>query len=149
MITALVQDKTANKRGHFDDELVPEKLTHVRMGKFVGAKFPELDAEDQEAGQHAVAALKLSQKAKKIAHSVSNDPETSGNTALIDGMRKFVMDVRKLDIDLINPFGEAFDILAKSMSEESLKQVAEGCRQSHPPMPGKRRWPKAWLSLSA
>jgi hypothetical protein len=37
------------------------------------------------------------------------------------------MDVRELDIDLIdriNPFGEAYSILAKTMSEESLKQVA-------------------------
>ncbi len=49
------------------------------------------------------------------------------NTALIDGVRKFAMDVRELDIDLIdriNPFGEAYAILAKTMSEESLKQVA-------------------------
>src|SRR3546814_15481344 len=37
------------------------------------------------------------------------------------------MDVRELDIDLIdriNPCQEAFAILAKTMSEESLKQVA-------------------------
>ena len=37
------------------------------------------------------------------------------------------MDVREFDIDLIdriNPFGEAYAILAKTMSEESLKQVA-------------------------
>jgi hypothetical protein len=49
-----------------------------------------------------------------------------GNTALIDGVRKLAMDVRELDIDLIdriNPFGEAYAILAKTMSEESLKQV--------------------------
>ncbi len=41
-------------------------------------------------------------------------------------MRKFAMDVRELDIDLIdriNPFGEAYSILAKKMSEDSLKQV--------------------------
>jgi len=53
--------------------------------------------------------------------------EPSANTALIDGVRKFAMDVRDLDIDLIdsiNPFGEAYNILAKSMNEESLKQVA-------------------------
>ena len=46
---------------------------------------------------------------------------------MIDGVRKFAMDVRELDIDLIdriNPFGEAYAILAKTMSEESLKQVA-------------------------
>ena len=37
------------------------------------------------------------------------------------------MNVRELDIDLIdrvNPFGEAYSILAKTMSEDSLKQVA-------------------------
>lgn len=45
---------------------------------------------------------------------------------MIDGVRKFV-NVRDLDIDLIdavNPFGEAYSILAKSMNEASLRQVA-------------------------
>jgi len=128
VITAFVQDKTAIERGLFDEELVPEELTQVRMGKIVGAKFPELDAEDQEAvRQHAVAALNLTQKAKEVALSATDDVQASGNTALIDGVRKFAMDVRDLDIDLIdriNPFGEAYAILAKTMSEESLKQVA-------------------------
>ena len=53
--------------------------------------------------------------------------EPTANTALLDGVRKFAMDVRELDIDLIdriNPFGEAYAILAKTMSEENLKQVA-------------------------
>ena len=128
VITAFVQDKTTIERGLFDEELVPEELTQVRMGKIVGAKFPELDAEDQEAvRQHAVAALNLTQKAKEVALAHDSDEVTSGNTALIDGVRKFAMDVRELDIDLIdriNPFGEAYAILAKTMSEESLKQVA-------------------------
>lgn len=128
VITAFVQEKTTIERGLFDEELVPEELTQVRMGKIVGAKFPELDAEDQEAvRQHAIAALNLTQKAKEVALSAPDDAQVSGNTALIDGVRKFAMDVRELDIDLIdriNPFGEAYAILAKTMSEESLKQIA-------------------------
>ncbi len=128
VITAFVQDKTAIERGLFDEELVPEELTQVRMGKIVGARFPELNAGDQEAvRQHAIAALNLTQKAKEVALAHNADEVTSGNTALIDGVRKFAMDVRELDIDLIdriNPFGEAYAILAKTMSEESLKQVA-------------------------
>ena len=54
------------------------------------------------------------------------DDEKGPNTAFVEGVRKFAMDVRDLDIDLIdsiNPFGEAYSILAKTMSEESLKQV--------------------------
>lgn len=128
VITAFVQDKTAIERGLFDEELVPEELTQVRMGKIVGDKFPELDTEDQEAvRQHAIAALNLTQKAKEIALSDQDDDKPGSNTALIDGVRKFAMDVRELDIDLIdriNPFGEAYSILAKTMSEESLKTIA-------------------------
>ena len=127
VITAFVQDKTTIERGLFDEELVPEELTQVRMGKIIKDKYPELDDHDQEAvRQHAVAALNLTQKAKETLLGGSQ-PEDSANTALIDGVRKFAMDVRELDIDLIdriNPFGEAYSILAKTMSEESLKQVA-------------------------
>lgn len=44
------------------------------------------------------------------------------------------MDVRELDIDLIdriNPFSEAYAILAKTMSEERLKQIAEEISRKH------------------
>ena len=99
------------------------------MGKIVGAKYPELDEHDQEAiRQRAVAALNLTQKAKTVALGMDDDETTSGNTALIDGIRKFAMDVRDLDIDLIdriNPFSEAYSILAKSMTEKSLKQISD------------------------
>lgn len=133
VITAFVQDKPTIERGlfdgeHADGETLAEELTQVRMGKIVGTKFPELDAHDQEAvRQHAIAALNLTQKAKEIALSGADDSEASANTALIEGVRKFAMDVRELDIDLIdriNPFGEAYSILAKTMNAESLKQVA-------------------------
>jgi hypothetical protein len=127
VIAAFVQDKTALERGLFDEELVPEELTQLRMGKIVREKYPDLDEEDQEAvRQHAIAALNLTQQAKQLAFG-SDGIEPSANTALIDGVRKFAMDVRELDIDLIdriNPFGEAYAILAKTMSEDSLKQVA-------------------------
>jgi superfamily II DNA or RNA helicase len=126
VIAAFVQDKTAIERGLFDEELVPEELTQVRLGKIIKDKYPELDAEDQEAvRQHAIAALTLTQKAKQSGNPENTEP--TANTALIDGVRRFAMDMRELDIDLIdriNPFGEAYAILAKSMSEESLKQVA-------------------------
>jgi hypothetical protein len=130
VIATFVQDKTALERGLFDEELVPEELTRVRMGKIIKDKYPELDEEDQEAvRQHAIAALNITQQAKQLAASggLGGNGEPSANTALIDGVRRFAMDVRELDIDLIdriNPFGEAYAILAKIMSEDSLKQVA-------------------------
>lgn len=127
VIAAFVQDKTAIERGLFDEELVPEELTQVRMGKIIKDKYPELNEEDQEAvRQHAIAALNLTQQAKQTVLG-DGDRLPSANTALIDGVRKYALSVTELDIDLIdriNPFGEAYAILAKTMSEESLKQVA-------------------------
>jgi superfamily II DNA or RNA helicase len=127
VIATFVQDKPSIERGLFDEELVPEELTQVRLGKIIKDKYPELDEEDQEAvRQHAIAALTVTQQGKKFA-TVGSEAEPSANTALIDGVRRFAMDVRELDIDLIdriNPFGEAYAILAKTMSEDSLKQVA-------------------------
>ncbi|CQR45109.1 putative ATP-dependent helicase YeeB [Thiomonas sp. CB3] len=130
VIAAFVQDKPSIERGLFDEELVPEELTQVRMGKIIKDKYPDLDTEDQEAvRQHAIAALNLTQQAKRLVTEGQSEESSDGspNTALLDGVRRFAMDVRELDIDLIdriNPFGEAYAILAKTMSEDSLKQVA-------------------------
>ena len=127
LITAFVQDKATVEQGLFNKEIVAEELTQVRMGKIVKEVYPHLAEEDQEAvRQHAIAALNTVQEAKRLLSEGGAD--TLKNTALIDGVRKFAMDVRELDIDLIdriNPFGEAYAILAKSMSQERLKQVAE------------------------
>jgi asparagine synthetase A len=93
------------------------------MGKIIRDKYPDLSEQDQEAiRQRAVAALNLIQMGGKKA---SGSGATS-NTALIDGIRRYVTDVRDLNVDLIdsiNPFGEAYNILAKTMNEERLRQV--------------------------
>ena len=127
VIAAFAQDRVAVERGLFDEEIVPEELTQVRMGKIVKERYPDFSEEDREAiRQHAVAALNLTRKAKETTPDDA-DEDRSGSTALIDGVRKFAMDVRDLDIDLIdriNPFLAAYAILAKAMSEESLKQIA-------------------------
>jgi len=127
VIATFIQDAKTIQRGLFDEDLVPEELTQLRMGKIIKCKYPELDLEDQEAvRQHAVAALNLTQQAKRSA-PFDDSGQIAENTALIDGVQRYAMNMRELDIDLIdriNPFGEAYAILAKTMSEESLRQVA-------------------------
>lgn len=52
--------------------------------------------------------------------------EQRANTALLEGVRQYAMDVRELDIDLIdsiNPWHAAYAVLAKAMTESTLKQV--------------------------
>ena len=65
----------------------------------------------------------MTQEAKKI---ILNDDSGSPNLAFVDGVKKYALSVRDLDIDMIdriNPFGEAMSILAKTMNEDSLKAV--------------------------
>ena len=62
---------------------------------------------------------------------------TTSNTALIDGIRRYVTDVRDLNVDLIDsikPFGEAYNILAKTRNDcarckRQLLVVGCSCRQ--------------------
>ena len=133
LVAAFTQDTRTVERGLFDTEVVPEEITQVAMGKIVATKYPDLPDEDQEAiRQHAVAAVNMTQQVKKAINEQDHnesidvgDGEPSSNTAFVDGVRQFVMDVTSLDVDFIdriNPFGEAYAILSKSMSEESLRQ---------------------------
>ena len=128
VIAAFAQDKEAISRGLFDEELVPQELTQVRLGKIIKEKYPEIDDEDIEAiRQHAIAALNITQMAKQAVNN-EGDTNIKTNTSLIDGIRKFTMDVRDLDVDWIdsvNPFSEAYSILSKAMTEKSLRAMAE------------------------
>ncbi|MDX5934389.1 hypothetical protein [Acidithiobacillus thiooxidans] len=127
VVTCFLQDKTVLERGLFDQEnTLPEELTQLHMGKIVRERYPELNVADQEAiRQHAVAAMNITQQAKLALALADAEGVTQGNTALLDGVRKFV-NVRDLDIDLIdriNPFDAAYAVLAKAMDEKSLRQV--------------------------
>lgn len=143
IITAFVQNKSAIERGLFDQEnIVPEELTQLVLGKIVQEKYPELESEDQEAvRQHAIAAFNLIQQAKKeieqVQQTLGDSSRTLGddkkeksesNMDFIHGVKRF-MNVRDLDIDLIdhiNPFESAYSVLSKAMDESILRQV-----QSH------------------
>jgi hypothetical protein len=80
------------------------------MGKIVRDRYPDLSSEDQEAvRQHAIAALNLTQKAKATRIGRQSGPSASRRQTPPCSMAsgKLAMDVRELDIDLIdsiNPF---------------------------------------------
>jgi len=124
VIAAFVQDKETVSRGLFDTEnTLPQETTQLRMAKIVRDRYPELGEDDVEAvRQRAVAALNLVQQAQK------QEDKIHANLGLLQGIRKFVLHVRELNVDLIdaiNPFGEAYSVLARSMNEETLRQMQE------------------------
>jgi hypothetical protein len=147
LIAAVVQDKPTIEHGIFNADIMPQEITQLQIGKIVRERHPDLDEEDQEAiRQRVVAAMAFTQKAKAI---VVGEAKGEGyqverlNTAFVNGVRRFAMDVRELDIDLIdsvNPFGAAYAILAKAMTEERLRQVqavVEAKRIAIPPQEAK------------
>jgi hypothetical protein len=124
VIAAFVQDKETVSRGLFDTEnTLPQETTQLRMAKIVRDRYPELGEDDVEAvRQRAVAALTLVQQAQK------QEDKVHANLGLLQGVRKFVLHVRELSVDLIdaiNPFGEAYSVLARSLNEETLRQMQE------------------------
>lgn len=128
LVTAFVQDERTVQMGMFDKETPPQEVTQIRMGKIVKDKYPTLTDEDQEAvRQQAVAAINFVQAGKKaLADAIEAGEAESKNTALIDGIRKYAMSVRELNIDLIdsiNPFGEAYAILAKSLGSDRMRAI--------------------------
>ncbi|QDV62185.1 hypothetical protein [Crateriforma conspicua] len=124
VVASFVQDTRTVQDGLFNEDLPPQETTQQRMGKIIRDKYPDLSDQDQEAiRQRAVAALNLIQQATRATRG---NGSPAANTALIDGIRRYVTDVRDLNVDLIdsiNPFGEAYNILAKAMNEDRLRQV--------------------------
>lgn len=130
LIAAVVQDKPTIEHGIFNGEMMPQEITQVQVGKIVRERHPDLADEDQEAiRQRVIAAMAFTQKAKQMALRETNEAGYNAerpNTAFVAGVRRFALSVKELDIDLIdaiNPFGEAYAILSKAMTEERLREI--------------------------
>lgn len=129
LVASFFQDRVALERGLFDTEnTLPEELTCLRMGKIVRERYPTLSAQDQEAiRQRAVAAINLTQQARKMLGEGEAGGASAGGSAFVDGVRRFVH-VRELEVDLIdriNPFDTAYAVLALAMDANTLRQVQE------------------------
>ena len=128
LVAAVLQDKPTVEQGLFNLDAIPEETTVVRTMNIVRQRYPNLPDEDQEAArQRVVAAMNMIELAKKGTSALDADgDEVKANTQLLEGIRKFAMDVRTLDVDLIdsiNPFQSAFSILSKTMDEKTLRQL--------------------------
>ena len=128
LVAAVLQDKPTVEQGLFNLDAIPEETTVVRTMNIVRQRYPNLPDEDQEAArQRVVAAMNMIEMAKKGTVALGSDEdEIKANTQLLEGIRKFAMDVRTLDVDLIdsiNPFQSAFSILSVAMDEKTLRQL--------------------------
>jgi hypothetical protein len=124
VLAAVVQDKETLTRAIFDtDNTVPQETTQFRIPKIIRERYPDLTEQDVEAvRQRAVAALTLVQSAVKTTE------KENANLGLLEGVRKFVLHVRELSVDLIdsiNPFGEAYAVLGRTLNPETLRQMQE------------------------
>jgi superfamily II DNA or RNA helicase len=124
VIAAVVQDKETLSQGLFNAESsVPQETTQLRIPKIIRDRYPDLPEEDVEAiRQRAVAALTL------VQTSVKTEEKINSNLGLLEGVRRFVLHVRELSVDLIdaiNPFGEAYAVLGRTLNAKILEQMKE------------------------
>lgn len=124
VIAAVVQDKETLSQGLFNAEnSVPQETTQLRIPKIIRERYPDLPEEDVEAiRQRAVAALTL------VQTSVKTEEKMNANLGLLEGVRRFVLHVRELSVDLIdaiNPFGEAYAVLSRTLNADTLRQMQE------------------------
>ncbi|MFC6647283.1 DEAD/DEAH box helicase [Granulicella cerasi] len=124
VIAAVVQDKETLSQGLFNAEnSVPQETTQLRIPKIIRDRYPELPEDDVEAiRQRAVAALTL------VQTSVKTEEKINANLGLLEGVRRFVLHVRELSVDLIdaiNPFGEAYAVLGRTLNANVLEQMKE------------------------
>jgi hypothetical protein len=124
VIAAVVQDKETLSQGLLNAEnSIPQETTQLRIPKIIRERYPELPEEDIEAiRQRAVAAFTLVQTSVKVEEKVN------ANLGLLEGVRRFVLHVRELSVDLIdaiNPFGEAYAVLSRTLNADTLRQMQE------------------------
>lgn len=133
IIADFLQDKHNVERGMFDENMMPAELTVVEMGRIVRERYPNLSEGDQEAvREHAVSALNLLQEVKRTQDlppgtQTNVNVHLESNTSFVDSVKRYALDVRELNIDMIeaiNPFEEAYAVLSKTMNEERLRQIA-------------------------
>ncbi|MFA9203241.1 MAG: DEAD/DEAH box helicase [Flavobacteriales bacterium] len=96
-----------------------------RMLAEADAKLAEQAAASENQGSPADATAGVIQGGSPAAGGTATDNPFKANTALLDGVRKFI-NVRDLDIDLIdriNPFDAAYAVMARALDEKTLRQV--------------------------
>ena len=136
LYVAVLQDSELMTRAILDpQDTLPEETTQLHIGRIIRERYPDLPASDHEAiRQHLVASIHFGQKQGALIQtehetSIAAEIETSStqqaNIAFVHGSRRFI-NVQDLDIDLIDrraPFEMAYAILAKTLNEETLKQI--------------------------
>ena len=153
------QDPVMVKKGLFEQNLMPAEITVDRVGKIIKEAYPHCDEHDRAAiAERAIAAMNLMQKGKEELkkREAEQDSEKEGdffgNTALVDGIRRYSLNVRDLDVDLIhqiNPFGGAYAILAKSVDGDFLKHMQEVIAKQKNPVEFSPEEAKKWAVVAA
>jgi len=129
MVAALIQDQPSLQFAMADpNDVIPEEVTIMRAMNVIRKRNPDLPVEDEEAVRQRVIAtmnlLNVAEQGNELRQKEGE--EIKPDTKLLDGVRKYITDVRELDVDLIdsiNPFQTAYSILSKRMDAGLLEQL--------------------------
>lgn len=127
---AVIQNTEVLEKAIFDEDIPAQEITQVYIGKVIRKLYPHLSEQDIEAiRQRIVATFNLTQIVRQESANAKSttDNQDKLNTRFIDSIRKIALDVRELDVDLIDkirPFGDHYEIISKTMDESVLRQFS-------------------------
>jgi hypothetical protein len=121
------------------DDVAPEVATQMVLTDIIEKSYENLSNDETEAIRQDLAArMNIATLAKREDEQGDEQPETGGADSddddiesapdgmnIINMVKKFI-NVRELDIDLIdgiNPFREGFDVASKALDTPLLKQI--------------------------
>ncbi len=121
LVANVCQDSVIATQAAANPNITPEELNRVYIPRIIEGRYPDLsDVEQEEVRQQLVARMNIVSKA-------NDEARKSGQAGLLDMIKKFI-NVRELDIDLIdsiNPFQQAYEILSKSLDSKTLAQIQQ------------------------
>lgn len=120
LVANVCQDQTITTQAAANSEVTPDEVNKLYIPRIIESRYPDLSEEEhEEVRQQLVARMNI---VAKIHEEARRPDAPSGLLAMI---KRFI-NVQELDIDLIdqiNPFQQAYEVIAKSLDSQTLAQI--------------------------
>lgn len=126
LVATVCQDQRTAVQAAANDAVAPEVVNQAIIPRIIEERYQDLDSEEQEqVRQQLVSRMNVVAEINEGARE-ENEEEKTGRTPSILAMVKRFINVRDLDIDLIdqvNPFQRAYEVVSKAMDAPTLAAV--------------------------
>lgn len=126
LVATVCQDQRIAVQAAANDAIAPEVVNQAIIPRIIEERYQDLSAEEQEQiRQQLVARMNVVAEINEGAREESEEEKTGRTPGILAMVKRFI-NVRDLDIDLIdqvNPFHRAYEVVSKAMDAPTLAAV--------------------------